>query len=70
MGISLKQYRLRTVPDASDFDNDGPINVPHAPSQTRRCPQIATQTVTIGQKPLEETAFGWENVAVLREHGK
>jgi GNAT superfamily N-acetyltransferase len=25
---------------------------------------IATQNVTLGQKPLDETAFGWENIAV------
>lgn len=28
---------------------------------------IATQHVTMGHKTLEETAFGWENIAVLAE---
>lgn len=29
--------------------------------------KIAAQTVTIGQKPLEESAFGWDNIAMLLE---
>jgi ribosomal protein S18 acetylase RimI-like enzyme len=29
--------------------------------------RIATQVETIGQKALEETAFGWKNIAVLLE---
>jgi ribosomal protein S18 acetylase RimI-like enzyme len=30
---------------------------------------IATQMITIGRKSLEETAFGWENIAVLLDSG-